>query len=116
MISFIAKYHLTETQFYQPNLSRSRQALRSPRSSERINLEVSQFLFDIYKLYEKVLAAESTLDDDFETMNEGDTTVYQITMSGDATPSSVKIPSLESIALRFEAFNKRLEVIEKGLV
>ena len=115
MISFLAQLHSTETVFYQPNYSRSRHALRSPLNSERLNLEDNQFAFDIAKLYENIALLEAKIEQDLTIINSGDSTVYNVTMSGDATPTAVTIKSLNSITRRVEALSKRLEVLEKGL-
>lgn len=41
---------------YQPNFSRSRQRYRGNRESAKINLEISQFVFDINNIYNKINA------------------------------------------------------------
>ena len=38
---------------YQPNMSRSRQRYRGPRDSQKINLEISQFLYDVNNINKK---------------------------------------------------------------
>jgi hypothetical protein len=38
---------------YQPNMSRSRQRYRGPRDSQKINLEISQFLYDLNNINKK---------------------------------------------------------------
>lgn len=39
---------------YQPNFSRSRQRYRGNRESAKINLEISQFVFDINNINKKI--------------------------------------------------------------
>jgi hypothetical protein len=39
---------------YQPNFSRSRQKYRGNRESYSINLEISQFVFDVYNIHKKM--------------------------------------------------------------
>jgi len=39
---------------YQPNFSRSRQRYRGNRDSAKINLEISQFVFDVHNIDKKI--------------------------------------------------------------
>lgn len=114
MVTFIGNLHSNETQFYQPNFSRSRQALRSPRNSESLNLEMSLFAYDVTKLYERIVLIEAVLVNDFTIMNNGDTTITNI-LTDDAIPTGIDIPSLEDITSRLKGFSDRLEILEKGL-
>lgn len=115
MVSFIGKYHSNEKVFYQPNVMRLRAPLRSPMNSERLNLEAGQFRYDIFNLYQQNDSAQTKLDSNLSMINDGDSSVYQITKANVATPTAITIKSLASLAAKFDTLNRRMEILEKGL-
>lgn len=115
MISFLLKTHSNEESLSQPNLIRLRYARRAPLNSERFNLEASLFALDISILYQNLNAFSTSIQQDLSIVNNGSSDLLNITLSNDATPSSVTLKSLESLTQKLQGFSNRLEILEKGL-
>lgn len=71
MVSFLSKSHDKESDFRQPNFSRSHKATRSPMNSEATSLEASQLAYDIAKMYEEMSTTEAQVASNLETLSDG---------------------------------------------
>ena len=78
--SINARDHLS-----QPQSTRWRHRFRGQRESYKTNVETSQMLFDLRRLYEKMNAIEESFDANVETLEIGSTiTVVDAQMEGAA--------------------------------
>lgn len=59
-----------KTQLSQPTLTRARHRYRGPRESYKLNLEISQLLYDFTRLYDRVIDAEQLHLDGVVTVTE----------------------------------------------
>jgi len=115
MVTFLNYSHSNDDTFYQPNYTRSRSALRSPLNSERWNLEMGLFLYDVSRLYTKLATSSDTLETNFATVVNGFSESSSINWSEDATPEAIVASGLEALAEILKGYRNRLDVLEKGL-
>jgi hypothetical protein len=69
-------------QLTQPQTIRVRHQYRGPRKSYKINLEISQLSYDILRLYNRVRAAEETMQDHRMTLIEGGEIIDDLEVEG----------------------------------
>ena len=81
--------------FYQPNLSRSRQRYRGTRESAKLNLEIQQFLYDVYRINSKSDALISTSVRYAAYISRG-TTIEDIEFSGTNDNAIVGLTQMSS--------------------
>jgi hypothetical protein len=102
----------------QPQFSRHHHAFRSPMGSEILNLEMSQFRFDITKIYRTFSDITKKLQEKMNflynnTSNLEDATASKVKNSI-ATTTAFHIESIESIVNKLEKLKYRLDILERG--
>ncbi len=91
----------------QPQFTRYHHAYRSPRSSERLNLEMSQFAYDVNKLYQLVEELQTEMLESFDTI---------VDLDPSNVPSAMNITmTIEDLNEQLRSISDRLEILEKGL-
>lgn len=105
MATILPEYS-TEDIFIQPQLTRYHHKHRSPMDSEKLNLELTQTRYDIFKLYELMSVLESNLVSYFSIIEEASSGV----------PAALgQFTGLNDLNTRLQRLADRIETLEKGL-
>ena len=100
----------------QPQMTRHHHAYRSPMSSEILNLEISQFRFDIAKIYKKAGDLISDLEQKMSALHSDSYTLEGSTFYRwlDETSGNFVVKSVDNIINQLEVLKNRIEILEKG--
>jgi hypothetical protein len=105
-MSTILPNYQTEDIFYQPQLTRYHHAHRSPRNTERMNLEINQLRYDVFKLYEFISNVDSNLVSYFRSIENAESGV----------PAALgTVTGLDDLNMTVQRLANRIEILEKGL-
>lgn len=100
----------------QPQFTRHHHAYRSPMSSEIINLEISQFRFDLAKTYKK--ASDIIIDFEqkmsFLYATNSSLTGCTFYRASDESSGNFITNSIDEITNKIEVLKNRLHRLEKG--
>jgi hypothetical protein len=91
-----------KTQLSQSNLSRARHRYRGPRESHKINLEITQFLYDVTRLYQLTVTAEDTFHSHMLTLTDGGQAIPDLDVVG-LTELTIRTQRLRDRVLALEA-------------
>lgn len=105
-MSTILPNYITEDVFRQPQFTRYHHSFRSPINSERMNLELSQLRYDIFKLYEFISNIESNLTSHFKNIQ---------TAEGQIPDALGSITGLDDLNVAVQRLANRIEILEKDL-
>lgn len=99
----------------EPTFIRTRHLRRSPRSSEKLNLDDSTFTYDIYKLYEKYQALEEEMNQILSNLFGIGFVVdgYTFKHIDESVAYSTVIYSLEKISSKIQELQERLSILEQ---
>lgn len=108
--------HTLKDTIVQPQFVRHHHAYRSAMSSEIINLEISQFRFDLAKIYKKSSDIISDLEQKMNTLyfNTSTLEAYSFYRASDESSGSFILNSLDSVTSKLEVLKNRLDKLEKG--
>lgn len=105
-MSTILPNYATEDIFHQPQLTRHHHPFRSPMNSEKMNLELSQLRYDIFKLYQLISSIDSNLISYFKNIQTPE----------DQIPSALgSLTGLDDCNMVVQRLADRIEILEKGL-
>lgn len=96
---------------YEPNLSRTRHRYRGNRESYKVNLEISQFVFDVNNIYKKMTNFLDTTMRYVSYISRG-STILDIEYSGTTEPN-VMIGLLDMSSEVEELKNRVIEMERK---
>lgn len=96
-------------QLSAPQFQRSRQRLRGPRESEKMNLEVAQFYYDIERLYERLQEVGVRLASNIAAIEDG-TVSLEVYEGGSSTVSLIS--GMLDIATEISMLEDRVRSLE----
>jgi predicted RNA-binding protein associated with RNAse of E/G family len=103
--------------YYQPNFVRFRHRYRGVRESYKINTEITQYYYDIRKIFNESESIRDDLDTYSDIILNGGTIdgcVYYEVLSATPIESNLELIGLSELAIRTEKLRNRTKILERN--